>query len=899
MQPDPVELPLHANDGTCETPATLKFPEHGRQWKGLIHPFVGKTAILERHRHSQKQRRNETMTKKQETSEYNHTRISVEEICAQEATQSTLIVLSGGTITSTFWIAGRSILRCLYGTVWVNGRRLERNPVCVNAPAQQPAAHVELSQPGETKTCSEQDTRDPLSNRGRGKRKQQTDAPTVSQVLDDACEQLLLRYAQCIEPIDRNNIAVVEIIPWILDVNEKYRESVQGMLSHMERELNGDLCLSTAVVVLSPEQHQQHMKFTKQNIVEGYRTQDETRMLQGKDTPKFKRMRLSSEWRECIDTCIHSVEQSKTTKFIFVYGDKSAGKSTFLKYAANTYLSHTRHCSPLAWVDLDIGQPELFLPGTISVHFLDRDDALLKPSYEQVRTPWWSSFVGQVNPASCQQHYQQCVFDVFRFVCSSLEAWSFPPQVCLVNTMGWVQGIGRELLQFSLDSLCMEIDKSQTRHQTIELIRLDTGSSSVVELAVPNINSPCQVSSYSIPSYSQTSEGPLNNSVGEAQMFVGLPRRESGYLSRKLAQQDLVECYVVAPIDEDENCTASSKETLAPSGGKRRNQDLTVAELSNVDLRKLRMWNYLVPPSIETGTRNGILHDQYDQINSTECCNPDWLTQQGLPRLQQVNLGLPRAHRVADPVPEIPPNPCGWLLGSVLGETRVFRVPLKDVIVSFGYSRVVQPPSDVDQSLSSMNGRLVALLKPPCQFDERDNNCMPCPPISGGIRFIHEAFPSSWNCLGMGLILQVCYNQIPTFPKTADNKLRLSRDTFAGVDEPLFVVYTPLTMSSLEDVVGICPCSLDLPEALTILHPSDSWTEKYNPGLRDDGCRRRKSAALAGTGLSNPFTTPQELIQAETGVRILYEDNTAPLDLVGSTAKQARTTLKRRRFQQV
>jgi polynucleotide 5'-hydroxyl-kinase GRC3/NOL9 len=101
--------------------------------------------------------------------------------------------------------------------------------------------------------------------------------------------------------------------------------------------------------------------------------------------------------------------------------------------------------SGVACLDLDPGQPEYGLPGTLSlVHVIKPN---LRPSFTRtINNDWTKSIIrchaiASVSPASDPDLYRSCVIDLYKTYCSEL---SDKPLV--INTPGWILGTGLELL---------------------------------------------------------------------------------------------------------------------------------------------------------------------------------------------------------------------------------------------------------------------------------------------------------------------------------------------------------------------------------------------------------------------------------------------------------------------
>lgn len=114
---------------------------------------------------------------------------------------------------------------------------------------------------------------------------------------------------------------------------------------------------------------------------------------------------------------------------LFVAGGKSAGKSTFARYLANRIVSERGR---VAFLDIDPGQPELALPGTVSLALLS--DFLLNPPERQCRTAQRVLPVGAVSIPDCCERYFACVQRLLGEVPDDA--------FVVVNSFGWVHDLG-------------------------------------------------------------------------------------------------------------------------------------------------------------------------------------------------------------------------------------------------------------------------------------------------------------------------------------------------------------------------------------------------------------------------------------------------------------------------
>lgn len=119
-------------------------------------------------------------------------------------------------------------------------------------------------------------------------------------------------------------------------------------------------------------------------------------------------------------------------------GGKGVGKSTFVRYTINSNINKFKK---FVFIDLDIGQPELFVPQTISATLLTTP--ILGPGYLENIPPSKAIFFGEINVLLNPIKYLRCVAELYEF-CSKCEAFQNIPWV--INTMGYSRSLGSELM---------------------------------------------------------------------------------------------------------------------------------------------------------------------------------------------------------------------------------------------------------------------------------------------------------------------------------------------------------------------------------------------------------------------------------------------------------------------
>ncbi|XP_023299363.2 MATH and LRR domain-containing protein PFE0570w [Lucilia cuprina] len=182
---------------------------------------------------------------------------------------------------------------------------------------------------------------------------------------------------------------------------------------------------------------QQFKKFMNENVFPNinninnerplYNTEYLLRCMINTSVQEQKCLRLPQQWQQ-----INITNKSR----VMLVGGKSVGKSTLLRYLINRLLPQK-----VLLIDLDIGQPEVFVPQTVSCTVVEQP--LLGPGFMLNMQPEISFAVGHTNIALCAYKYMAAVRALIAH-CKSQEAYNNMPW--LINTMGYNKGFGLELI---------------------------------------------------------------------------------------------------------------------------------------------------------------------------------------------------------------------------------------------------------------------------------------------------------------------------------------------------------------------------------------------------------------------------------------------------------------------
>lgn len=184
---------------------------------------------------------------------------------------------------------------------------------------------------------------------------------------------------------------------------------------------------------------QQFKKFMNENVFPNinninmdrplYNTEYLLRCLINISAQEQKCLQLPKQWQQLSVT-----PQSR----IMLTGGKAVGKSTLLRYLINRHLPTLKK---ILLIDLDIGQPEIFVPQTVSCCVIKQP--LLGPGFLLNLQPEKSYAVGHTNIALCAHKYLEAVRSLISYCTTHVQYKDMP---WLINTMGYNKGFGLELI---------------------------------------------------------------------------------------------------------------------------------------------------------------------------------------------------------------------------------------------------------------------------------------------------------------------------------------------------------------------------------------------------------------------------------------------------------------------
>lgn len=181
-------------------------------------------------------------------------------------------------------------------------------------------------------------------------------------------------------------------------------------------------------------------------------------------------MIFDERWNTAANNILNEVSAEKLSKEqlgrnrILICGAKNVGKSTFAKYLCNRILS-TNEFETVALLDCDVGQPELSPPGLLSLSILtkplispphvhmicgneiniDENDQYAAAGHHESAI-YYGGTTSKMNPISYIEALKELMNDYDAF-CKNTPGCT----PLIVNTNGWVKGMGFEILSSAID----------------------------------------------------------------------------------------------------------------------------------------------------------------------------------------------------------------------------------------------------------------------------------------------------------------------------------------------------------------------------------------------------------------------------------------------------------------
>ncbi|KAI4336066.1 hypothetical protein L6164_014642 [Bauhinia variegata] len=155
---------------------------------------------------------------------------------------------------------------------------------------------------------------------------------------------------------------------------------------------------------------------------------------------------IPEEWSNAADSIAYDSITSPPP-IALICGAKNCGKTTFSRHLLNVLLQRYRK---VAYLDTDVGQPEFTPPGFLSLTIVDKVTPDL--TIPCLKTPERCLYFGDVSSKrdpSVYLNYIFAIYDYYRKEYYMFGEGENPKRVelpLIVNTPGWVKGVGYDLL---------------------------------------------------------------------------------------------------------------------------------------------------------------------------------------------------------------------------------------------------------------------------------------------------------------------------------------------------------------------------------------------------------------------------------------------------------------------
>ncbi|KAI9031363.1 Pre-mRNA cleavage complex II protein Clp1-domain-containing protein [Hyaloraphidium curvatum] len=154
-------------------------------------------------------------------------------------------------------------------------------------------------------------------------------------------------------------------------------------------------------------------------------------------------LEIAAPWKSTLDRLTAAAVEERIV--VVVVGPKGSGKSTFARLLTNSLLE--RASGRVEYLDTDVGQSEFAPFGCVSLQEIKQP--LLGPPFTHFARARRSLFVGSSSPDKDPDHYVDCL----RTLVSAHQEQRSPEAALVVNTHGWVKGMGFDILMALVDLL--------------------------------------------------------------------------------------------------------------------------------------------------------------------------------------------------------------------------------------------------------------------------------------------------------------------------------------------------------------------------------------------------------------------------------------------------------------
>ncbi|TIA79236.1 hypothetical protein E3P98_03414 [Wallemia ichthyophaga] len=232
-------------------------------------------------------------------------------------------------------------------------------------------------------------------------------------------------------------------------------------------------------------------------------------------TPNTYAFLTPPSWTSAATQIARNAFHSPQPYIAIVKGGRNTGKSAFSRYLCNALRGEATHAN-VAYLECDVGQSEFMPSGCVSLHLID--EFLLGPPFTHPRIPSKAHFVGELSPANDPVGYIDAVRDLIEFYQREIahshahHTHNYTPIPLIINTQGWVKGLGAEMLQGICDAagIFELIEMSQSVSAAEEGVEDDTYADNHADIpANEDISTPARNVNHMIIDAIATADNPM------------------------------------------------------------------------------------------------------------------------------------------------------------------------------------------------------------------------------------------------------------------------------------------------------------------------------------------------------------------------------------------------------
>ncbi|KAG0484707.1 hypothetical protein HPP92_008598 [Vanilla planifolia] len=159
--------------------------------------------------------------------------------------------------------------------------------------------------------------------------------------------------------------------------------------------------------------------------------------------PLHHELSIPPQWVDAVDVIVRSPQ---TPPIAMICGPKNSGKSTFSRLLLNSLLERYER---VGYLDTDVGQPEFYVPGCLSLHVVD--ECLQDVMTSSMRQPERCFFFGDTSSKRDPECYLNYSFRLYEYFFGKYQSNKHANNrnlllPLIINTAGWVKGTGFDVL---------------------------------------------------------------------------------------------------------------------------------------------------------------------------------------------------------------------------------------------------------------------------------------------------------------------------------------------------------------------------------------------------------------------------------------------------------------------